>query len=66
VGLLVVGWLGIRWWSAQIAQQFDRELPHGDEGVNQKHEPVEWKLGGLLMLLLLLFVLALASLASQL
>jgi hypothetical protein len=66
VGVLVVGWLGVRWWSAQIAQQFDREPPQGDERVNKKHEPVEWKLGGLLTLLLLLFVLALVILAVQL
>jgi hypothetical protein len=65
-GLIVVGWLVIRWWSAKIAKQFERDSSTVNEGVKRQQGGVNWDLGGLLKLLLLLFVLACAILATLL
>jgi hypothetical protein len=62
LALVVGGWIGIRWWSAQIAQQFEREQPREHEVASKSEARVDWKLGGLVKLLLLLFLLACVTL----
>jgi hypothetical protein len=64
LGLIIVGWLGIRWWSARIAQQFERDSPPESEAVKRQATGTDWQVGGLLKLLLGLFLLAMALLIS--
>jgi hypothetical protein len=71
LGIMVAGWLGIRWWSAQIEKQFERASPLENErvkneGVQRQQGGVNWDLSGLLKWLLLLFVLACAILVTLL
>lgn len=56
VGLLIVGWLGIKWWGAHIARQFERDP-------TAPPPATDWHLSGLAKLLLLLFVAACFGLA---
>lgn len=51
VGLLVVGWVGIHWWSAHIGRQFERDP-------TAMPPTTDWNLSGLAKALLLLFVAA--------
>jgi hypothetical protein len=64
--IIICCWIGVRWWSARIGKQFEREPQTENEVVKRKEEVVDWKLSGLLKLLLLLFVLACVVLVALL
>jgi len=52
VGLIIIGWLGINWWSAHIGRQFERNPTATPQPTTN------WNLSGLAKALLLLFVAA--------
>jgi hypothetical protein len=36
LGLITASWVGIRWWSARIEKQFERESPTENEVVKRQ------------------------------